>query len=364
MKKEKKGDNLYLVTRDNGKAYWYFRGYANGRQVEKSLGPADLIGIRDAKRKVSALLNEKVRARIASRTFRDVMPEAIEDIALIKQWKNRRSYNQWYQSLRDYALPNLGDIPVSQITRDDILKTLRPIWLKMPETASRVQHRLESVFNWAITRGLRTDSNPAAWRGNLALFLPPKSKVAKVKHLEAPTLEELRRAVRYLLAHPSPASGCLLLTIASACRVSEARLATPEEIKKDVWTIPVEHQKVSSLGPRRVPLSSLAKAGVAMAGGGGKKYLFEAVKGRPLALDTPRMKLVMILPRETGDPVTVHGIRSLFRDWCAENGVPDAEAEKALGHTWGNAVTAAYYRTDLLEQRKELMQKWANALEL
>lgn len=361
MKKEKKGDNLYLITKDSGKSYWYFRGYSNGKQVEKSLGPADLIGIREAKRKVGALINEKARERIASRTFKDIMPEAIEDIALVKQWKNRRSYDQWYQSLRDYALPSIGEIPVSQATREDILGALRPIWLKMPETASRVQQRLEAVFNWAITRGLRTDANPAAWRGNLALFLPPKGKVAKVRHLEAPTLEELRKAVRYLLAHPSPASGCLLLTIATACRVSEARLATPGEIKKDVWTIPSEHQKVSSLGPRRVPLSSLANAGIAM-GGDGKTYLFEAVKGRPLALDTPRMKLVMILPRESGNPVTVHGIRSLFRDWCAENGVPDAEAEKALGHSWGNAVTAAYYRTDLLEQRKELMQRWSNTL--
>ena len=77
-----------------------------------------------------------------------------------------------------------------------------------------------------------------------------------------------------------------------------------------------------------------------------------------ISKESPRAKLRDIICR----PVTMHGCRSTFRDWCAINNVEHAVAEKALSHKWGNEVTAAYLREDLLDKRRELMQEWADFL--
>ena len=59
---------------------------------------------------------------------------------------------------------------------------------------------------------------------------------------------------------------------------------------------------------------------------------------------------------------TMHGMRSTFRDWCTQNGVNEIVAEKSLMHSTGNEVVSAYQRSDLLEERREVMQKWADLL--
>ena len=87
-------------------------------------------------------------------------------------------------------------------------------------------------------------------------------------------------------------------------------------------------------------------------------YIYSANGMQPLALDTARLKLCMILDRK----VTVHGIRSTFRDWAAVSGIDFVAAEKALMHSVGSAVTRAYLREDMLAARREIMEKWADTL--
>jgi integrase len=60
-----------------------------------------------------------------------------------------------------------------------------------------------------------------------------------------------------------------------------------------------------------------------------------------------------------GQPITLHGFRSSFRDWCAETGVNRDLAEAALAHTLRDKTEAAYNRTALVEQRREIMERWA-----
>lgn len=360
MEKKKVADNLYVYTRDNGNKFYVFRGTIAGRRVEKTIGRFEHYSIKEAKREVGLLLNTEPEEEKSAETFGEMFPVILDAIAKLRMWKNDRSYKQWNQSITDYAMPFLKDKPVAEVTRQDVIAVLEPIWYTKSETASRVQQRLEEVFNWCITRELRKDYNPAAWRGNLELFLPAKGKVKRVKHQTAPTMEELRLITKYCLAHPGAVSGCILFVLATVCRVTEARSATASEIKGGVWTIPTEHQKVAKESGHRVPLSTLAKDALAMANG--ETYLFEGqTPGKMIALDTPRLKIVSVCPRD-GDQITIHGVRSTFRDWCAENGVRDDEAEKALNHEWGDATTAAYYRSDLLKQRQALMQRWADAL--
>mgnify|MGYP000378074403 CR=1 FL=1 len=75
-----------------------------------------------------------------------------------------------------------------------------------------------------------------------------------------------------------------------------------------------------------------------------------------------RYSLTGLLKRMTGTDATMHGFRSTFRDWCAENDVPEILAEKSMMHQTGDAVVQAYQRSDLLEQRREVMQRWADAV--
>lgn len=358
--KTKVADHLYIYSRDSGSEYYVFRGTVAGKRIERSLGSVKSMGLKDAKREAAACLvnAEEDKAEAERPALAAILPQALEDISTVRQLRHARQIEDWRKSLERYAIPLIGDRRVAEIDRQDILKVLTPIWTKTPSIASVVRMRLEAVLNWATTHGFRDGINPALWRGNLELFLPRIGRVHEVQHREAPTIEELRSAVKKCLAHPSVYSGGLLFVLATVCRVSEACIAKSAEVSDGVWSIPKEHTKVGA--GLRVPLSSLAKAALAMAPEG--EYLFTTPVGH-LCRSTILNALKRLCPRGKDDPVvTIHGIRSTFRDWCAETGVPDAEAEKSLGHQWGSAVTRAYYRSDLLDQRKALMQRWADEL--
>lgn len=359
--KTKVADHLYIYSRTEGNEYYVFRGTVAGKRIERSLGPVTAIGLKEAKRAAARYLiqTEDTPKTTAAPTFAEILPQALEDINAIRQLRHDRQRLDWQRSLNKYAVPVIGAMAIDAIGRDDVLAVLKPIWTQTPSIASVVRMRLEAVFSWAATHNLRDGFNPALWRGNLELLLPRIEKVHRIKHREAATVEELQALVRYSLAHPSVYNGCLLFIVATVCRVSEACLAETSEAGGDVWTIPAAHSKVGQ--DLRVPLSTLAKTALTMAPEG--PYLFSGNSDGHLSRSTILNRIKRFCPRPEGEPVvTIHGIRSTFRDWCAMNGIPDAEAEKALGHAWGNNVTRAYYRTDLLEQRREVMQRWADVL--
>ena len=346
--------NLYTSKTKAGTELYVVRWMVGKKAIERSLGPASLMTLKQAKAKAAALIateTEPAQKKAALPTFADVARDALAEIERAKHWRNPRSAEQWRNSLRNDALPILGRLRIDEVTRDDVLKVLRPIWDTKPESAKRLQQRLASIFDWAIMRRFRQD-NPAAWRSNLAFALPPRSRVQKVEHHDAPTLDELRQVVAYCRAHPSPVSGCLLLVIATVCRVSEARQATAEQISADVWTVPGAAQKVDR-GARRVPLSTLGLEAVAMGQRSG--LLFRGLRGGMVALDCPRLKLIGILGRAT----TAHGIRSTFRDWAPGAGIDRDTAERCLSHEVGSDTERAYLRRDFLEERRAALELWA-----
>lgn len=360
-KRTKISDNLYQEVYPNGTTYFLFRATIDGKRVSKALGKKGEIGIREAKARAAELLVE-MRGKAqsaASPTFKTVYLQAIDDIGEVRQWGAPRLKPHWVRSMEMYAVPALGEIEVGRVTRDDVLSVLDPIWKTKTRMAVTVMQRLESIFNWCVVRGYRDAQNPAVWRGNLELFLPPPSKVSETEHHAAPTVEDLKSVVSSLRERDSMAAGAILLIIASACRCGEARMAREDEFVGDVWTIPAKRMKVKSAGDHRVPITPLVRLalekakienGFVFVGRSGEKGVGESVL---------RRAFYSLLP---GRNVTLHGIRSTFRDWAAENGVPDAVAEKCLAHTWGNAVTTAYYRSDLLEQRREVMERWSEVL--
>lgn len=361
MAKVRVADGLYKVSRGS-KEYYYLRLRRNGKLIERSLGNVELVTLREAKLEATRLrLEIDESSNIPDKQFmtvKEACERALVDIARVKKWRNAKSAEQWASSLQMYVYPVIGDLRIDQVGRAEILAVLLPIWETKSDTAMRVRLRLEAVINWAIRHNCRTEANPALWRGNLEFDLPPISKVRVVKHHASMTVEEARRVVAYCIKHPSQVSAAILFILATASRVGEARFAKWGEIEGDTWSVPPSRRKDGKPYPHRVPLNALARLALDQIKNDKKGYIFSGPSGKPFAADSPRLKVVDILKK----PVTMHGCRSTFSDWCAENGKSEVLREKSLMHATGNEVAQAYQRSDLLEQRRALMQEWADAL--
>ena len=362
--------NLNLVVRGTSRSF-VFRYMLGGKRKEKSLGSANTITISQAKEMAEKfrvgltegtapmtpkeVLDKEVRADL---TFEDYAKKAIEKIANVRLWKNAKHKAQWFATVRAYAIPVLGKKKLSEIKRADVLAVLLPIWSTKTETASRVRGRLENIFSYAVSDGLM-DFNPALWRGNLDRDLPPASKIQQVQHQESMPLEELQEKIGCFYPATTRTKQAILFTILTASRVGESVPARWDEIdwENRIWSVPPERRKDQKPYPHRVPLSDQA---IELLKSIEKKgdHIF-GVSEESLG---SRYTLTKLLKRLTGTTATMHGFRSTFRDWAAENGVPDIVAEKCLMHTTGNAVVQAYQRSDLLEQRREVMQQWADAV--
>ena len=268
-------------------------------------------------------------------------------------WKNTgRSAQIWTSSLDAYVTPKLGARRVSEITTADVLGVLTPIWVEKTETARRVKHRISAVMRWAVAQGFRED-DPAGETLNEAL---PRVGAAK-KHRRALHHSAVGAALERIRASDAwPATKlCFEFLVLTAARSNEARAARREEVDLDraVWVVPAERMKAS--GEHRVPLSLRAVEVVREASGlsDGSGLLFPSVTCKVLS-DSTLSKLL----RELEVGAVPHGFRSSFRDWCAESNQPREIAEAALAHTV-KGVEAAYFRSDLFERRRSVMESWA-----
>ena len=299
------------------------------------------------------------KRRPAVPTFREAAHATHE--ANRPRWRNRRHALSWIQTLERHAFPGIGNMPVDTIGRADVLAVLTPIWTTRPETARRVRQRMRTVFRWAMAHEA-IESNPAGEAIDGAL--PPMPKVKA--HLRALPYQEVGEALRTVDASPtSPTSKlCLRFLVLTAARSGEARGAAQDEIDPDgaTWTVPASRMKSGE--EHRVPLSVQALEVLEAA-----HHLWD---GSPLCFPSPlrpgRMlsdvTLTKVL-RTNGlaDRATVHGFRTSFRTWTMERTqTPWEVAEAALAHRLGSAVVQAYARSDLFEQRRALMQRWADYL--
>lgn len=271
-------------------------------------------------------------------------------------WRNEKHADQWRNTLRVHAEPVLGKLIVSDIQVAHVLKVLEPIWQEKTETATRVRGRIEKILDWAKGRGYRSGDNPAAWKGNLQAQLPQPKAIAKVEHHPALPFAQIGAFMARLREQDGMGARALEFTILTAARSGEVRGATWAEIdlEEAVWTVPGERMKVGK--EHRVPLPPAAVALLKrLPRTEGVDYVFPAPRGGQLS----DMTLTAVL-RRMEVPVTVHGMRSTFRDWAAEHTeYPREVAEMALAHSISNAVEAAYRRGDLFEKRRSLMSDWA-----
>jgi integrase len=285
------------------------------------------------------------------------------------KWRNAKHRAQYISSLKDYAFPIIGSLPVAAIDVPLVLKVLEnPVpaalgypagkfWHVRPETASRVRGRIESVLDWAKARQYRSGDNPASW-SVIGTVLPPRGKIAQVEHHAALPYATLPSFMAALRSRDGFANRALEFTILTAARTGEVIGARWDEIdlKAATWTVPAGRMKASR--EHRVPLSSTTLALLKnLPREDGNPFIF--VGPRTGGLSDAAMTAA--LKRLGHADITVHGFRSTFRDWAAERtSFANDVIEMALAHAVGNKVEAAYRRGDLFDKRRKLMQAWAD----
>ena len=361
---------LHLWVKASGAKYWIYRKTQAGRRHEISLGSFPTISVADARKKaseaeVTILKGESPGQRAATVEKAHEQPAA-PVITFSKfavdwlekkrpEWKNAKHAEQWTNTLRDYAFPTIGDKQLSDISTDDVMSILNPIWLSKTETATRVRGRIERVLAAATIKGLRTGVNPAQWRGHLDCLLPQPKKIKRVRHHPALPYAELPAFITELHGREGVAAIALEFCILTAARTGEVIYAERAEIVGDTWIVPADRMKAGR--EHKVPLTAraqlLIERGIAM--DPDSKFVFSR-EGTPLC----NLAMLALLDRMKYGHVTVHGFRSAFRDWVSEATEHSSEAaEMSLAHTIANRVESAYRRGDLVAKRRLLMEDWA-----
>jgi integrase len=367
------GGGLYLRVAEGGSKQWIFRYVTNGRLRDMGIGPTHTLTLAEARERATQARKlrldgidpiEHKRARVAALRTADAKAMTFRQCAdaFIASheagWGSAVHRRQWANSIAQYAHPVIGGLPVHAIDTALVMKVVEPLWTTIPETASRIRARIESVLDWAKVRGYRTGENPARWRGHLDHLLPARSKVRRVEHYAALPYPEIGAFMAQLREEPSISARGLEFLILTAARLGEVIGVTWGEIdfSNRVWTVPVTRMK--SGREHRVPLSAVA---VALLTGmyevrNSDFVFFGRYPGAPLNRST-----LLLLAKKLGDANTnVHGFRSTFRDWAAERtNFPREVAELALAHAVGSDVERAYQRGDLFEKRRKLMEAWA-----
>jgi integrase len=351
---------------------WILRAMVGAKRRDIGLGsyPTVTVGIaRDRARELREQIRQGVdpiaerhAARAAliaeqasAMTFRQCAAAYIE--AHEPTWRNAKHRAQWRSTLETYVYPTIGKLPVAAVDVAHVVKIVEPLWQTKTETASRVRGRVETVLDWATARKYRSGDNPARWRGHLDHLLPKKTKVRKVRHQPAMPYRDVPAFMGRLRSQTSISARALEWTVLNTVRTSETIGATWDEIdfQSKTWTVPAHRIKAER--DHRIPLCGRS---------------IEILQALPRRTDNPyvfagagrgglsNMAMLERLRGMDGNGYTVHGFRSSFRDWCAEQtNYPRELAEVALAHKLKDKTEAAYQRGDLLEKRRRLMRDWA-----
>jgi integrase len=366
------GGGLYLsVDADGSRKRWVLLYTLKGKRREMGLGSASgphavsLKEAREAAEKARQQIRDGIDPIAAKRrsdaekqipTFGEMADRHIA--AMEPDWKNEKHKAQWKMTLgrvRDkegnllregYCL-SLRDIPVNEITTEDVQAVLDPIWVVKRETASRIRGRIEAVLDAAKAAGFRSGENPAAWRGHMKLLLPNKKKMARGHHAAMP-YADMPAFIAKLREAKGVGALALEFAILTAARSGEVRYAVWSEINFEtaVWTVPAERMKAGK--EHRVPLTDRAVA------------ILRTVAALRRECDTDDREALVFPGAAFRKPLSDMTLAAVLRrmNLGHRTSFPRELAEAALAHAVGNAVEQAYRRSDALNKRRKLMEAW------
>lgn len=280
-------------------------------------------------------------------TLELVMAEAFE--ARKAELKDDGRAGRWDSPLRVHVLPKLGKTPIVEIDQNDIRNTLAPVWHAKPEAAKKALHRLRLIIWYGAAKGLDVDLQAAdKAKELLCKQRRAQSNFPALSWREVPAFyQSLNDATVTQLAFRF-----LILTTARSAEVRSCHL---DEIDGDRWVLPPERMKAGR--QHVVPLSREALDVIEQAKGHARGGFLFPGRGKGVISD---MTLTALLRRREME-ARPHGFRSSFRTWCAEvTDTPREIAGACLAHSTSGPVESAYLRSGFLEQRRTLMQRWAD----
>ena len=365
------GNGLYFVVWAGGSRSWVQRITIDGKRRDLGLGGFPAVGLAEARRKaeankkdgkakkaqVKAVVKETRKSKSTAPTFRQVASEYHAQASV--NWKSEKTAKNWMQRAERYIFPRIGNTPVDEISRADILGILNPVWTAKAETGRRLLEIIRTVMDRAADYEF-IPVNPAARFSRATLPPMPKCR-SHHKAVPYPVLRESIDTVDGSTAFRSTKLAVKFLVL-TAARTTEALGATWDEIDLDAatWTVPAERMKQSK--DHRVALSSGAIAVLREAATLGYESPWVFPNERTPHKCLSDMSLSTLFKR-LEIPGVPHGLRATFATWGQEKTDHDfAIREMALSHEVGNAVTQSYQRSDLLDRRRRLMQDWSDYL--
>tara|TARA_R110002073_G_scaffold3906_1_gene26070 strand:+ start:395 stop:1588 length:1194 start_codon:yes stop_codon:yes gene_type:complete len=359
------GAGLWLVVRDDGGAQWVLRVTVHGRRREMGLGGYPEIGLAQAReiadrwRAMAKAGRDPIKER-----EREIRTARREDIALEiitadafearkAELKGDGAAGRWLSPLNIHVLPKLGRVPVTDLDQRDIRDTLAPIWHTKADTARKALNRLSIVLRHAAALGLDVD---------LQATDKAKALLGKSRHVakNIPAMDWRDVPDFYAsLEEPTLTHLAMRLLVLTGVRSGPLRNIRLDQIEGDVWTVPAEAMKgrKGATEAFRVPLCREAQRIIDLArphARGG--FLFPNTRGGVIS----DMTLSRHMERR-GLEARPHGFRTSLRTWLAEaTDAPHEVAEAMLAHVVDGGVVRAYRRTDYLEQRRALAERWAD----
>lgn len=360
------GGTLYLQVGPTGSRSWIQRVVINGRRRDIGLGGYGVVSLEKARRKafdnrvkiadgIDVLVERRRSTSIP--TFETAALQYFEEN--LPAWKQNRNAKKWIHVVRQYAFKAFGTVQVDRITREEVLRLLKPLATRKPEQFRKLKQRLRVVFGWCQANGF-VQTNVV---DEIQAALPRVPTVRQ--HFRAMPYQDVPKALKTIEGSGASWSSkwCLRFLILTASRSIEARGVRWDEIdwSKKIWTVPMERMKMKE--PHQVPLSTEALAVFKQAwtvreDDNGLVFPSSTKRGTMLA-DMTLTKLLRGLG--LAKDATVHGFRSSFRDFGNEQTNFDcATLELALSHRVGSAVERSYSRSTLVAKRSRLMQAWSD----
>ncbi len=320
-------------TKGRGKWVLRYVSPVTGKRRSAGLGSYPDVGVADAGR-----LGQEKRDQIAqgidpleetALTEKKPQIPTFENAAqqvhanLLPGWKNKKHGKQWISTLEQYVFPVIGSMTLDSILPADIAKVLQPIWLNIPETASRVKQRIHTVMAWGWAHGY-CSSNPVDVVGHILPQQPSKS--VRTEHQPAMPWRELPQFVQSSLRSSERYNVTRLaleFLILTACRSGEVRGLKWSELDFDkfIWTIPAERMKAKQA--HRVPLSPRCIQILNDVRGLHDELVFPSSRDQVELSDMVFTSFLRRVKASSSTPnrvATAHGFRSSFRDWCSEQG--------------------------------------------
>ncbi|SDP38406.1 Phage integrase family protein [Filomicrobium insigne] len=359
------GLGLWLVKADRRTGKWVLRVVVHGRRREMGLGSFTDVSLKEARdeaekwRAVVRSGHDPIKERERQRreqqknlhTLADVADDCFE--AIKATLKGDGSAGRWMSPLTHHVLPKLGKVPVADLDQVDIRNTLRPLRDTKRETMEKALGRLNIIVRHAAALGLDVDIQVV----DKAKALIGASQY-QPKHIPALPWRDVPTFYASL-DDASVTHLALRLLILTGVRSRPLRFLHIDHIDGDVWTVPADLMK-SRKGKAedfRVPLSPGALAVIDKSKRHARDgYLFPSARTGVIS----DMTMSKFMERR-GLEARPHGFRSALRTWLAEcTEAPHEIAEACLAHKTGSEVVNAYRRTDYLDERRRLLDRWGH----